>query len=196
MTGTDPAHVISVNLSPKKTMRKTRGERGTLVFDRGFESDAHMGDWHRQVSLLAMESIQSMIDKGLDVGPGDFAENVTTLGIDLLALPVGSVIRIGADSVLEISQIGKVCHSKCAIYYQAGDCVMPREGLFAVVREAGDIEVGDEITVVSLGSGTCDRTPAAAIAEFEAEKAAERAAEAAAAGEPCAPAGAHARVKE
>jgi len=196
MTSIDTAHVISVNLSPRKTMRKTRGERGTLVLDRGFESDAHMGDWHRQVSLLAMESIQSMIDKGLDVGPGDFAENITTLGIDLLALPVGSVIRIGDGSVLEISQIGKVCHSKCAIYYQAGDCVMPREGLFAVVREAGEIAVGDEITVVSLGDGTCDRTPAEAIAEFEAEKAAERAAQAAAAGEPCAPAGAHARVEE
>jgi len=195
MTDTNTAHVISVNLSPKKTMRKARGERATLVLDRGFESDAHMGDWHRQVSLLAMESIQSMIDKGLDVGPGDFAENITTLGIDLLALPVGSVIRIGEGSVLEISQIGKVCHSKCAIYYQAGDCVMPREGLFAVVREAGEVVVGDEITVISLGDGTCDRTPAEAIAEFEAEKAAERAAQAAAAGEPCAPAGAHARVE-
>ena len=195
MTDTNTAHVISVNLSPKKTMRKARGERATLVLDRGFESDAHMGDWHRQVSLLAMESIQSMIDKGLDVGPGDFAENITTLGIDLLALPVGSVIRIGEGSVLEISQIGKVCHSKCAIYYQAGDCVMPREGLFAVVREAGEVAVGDEITVISLGDGTCDRTPAEAIAEFEAEKAAERAAQAAAAGEPCAPAGASARVE-
>jgi len=137
-----------------------------------------------------------MIDKGLDVGPGDFAENITTLGIDLLALPVGSVIRIGEGSVLEISQIGKVCHTKCAIFYQAGDCVMPREGLFAVVREAAEIAVGDEITVISLGDGTCDRTPAEAIAEFEAEKAAERAAQAAAAGEPCAPAGAHARVEE
>ena len=196
MTDTNTAHVISVNLSPKKTMRKARGERAMLVLDRGFENDAHMGDWHRQVSLLAMESIQSMIDKGLDVGPGDFAENITTLGIDLLALPVGSVIRIGDDSVLEISQIGKVCHTKCAIFYQAGDCVMPREGLFAVVREAGDIKVGDAIAVVSLGDGTCDRTPAAAIAEFEAEKAAERAAQAAAAGEPCAPAGVHARIEE
>jgi len=196
MTDTNTAHVISVNLSPKKTMRKARGERAMLVLDRGFENDAHMGDWHRQVSLLAMESIQSMIDKGLDVGPGDFAENITTLGIDLLALPVGSVIRIGEGSVLEISQIGKVCHTKCAIFYQAGDCVMPREGLFAVVREAAEIAVGDEITVISLGDGTCDRTPAEAIAEFEAEKAAERAAQAAAAGEPCAPAGAHARVEE
>lgn len=177
MTDTNTAHVISVNLSPKKTMRKARGERATLVLDRGFENDAHMGDWHRQVSLLAMESIQSMIDKGLDVGPGDFAENITTLGIDLLALPVGSVIRIGEGSVLEISQIGKVCHTKCAIFYQAGDCVMPREGLFAVVRAEGPVRVGDTVEVLEMGEGTCDRTPPEAIAEFEAEKAAEAARE-------------------
>jgi len=142
-----------------------------------------------------------MVAKGLTVGPGDFAENITTLGIDLLALPVGSVIRIGDGVVLEISQIGKVCHAKCAIYYQAGDCVMPREGLFAVVRQAGDVEVGDAIEVVSLGDGTCDRTPAEAIAEFEAEKAAEAAevaakvALAAAKGVACAPASARTRMR-
>lgn len=192
MTHIDPAHVVSVNLSEKKTVRKTPGEFGTLVLDRGFEGDAHAGDWHRQVSLLAIESIQTMIDKGLDVGPGDFAENITTTGIDLMALPVGSVLRIGPDSVIEISQIGKVCHTKCAIYYQAGDCVMPREGLFAVVREAGEIQSGDHIEVVSLGDGTCDRTPQEAIDEF----AAERAAEAAASGEACAPASVRARAQE
>ncbi len=193
------ATVVSVNLSPRKTIRKTRGTTGMLVLDRGFEGDAHAGDWHRQVSLLAQESIDSMVAKGLDVKAGDFAENITTSGIDLLALPVGSAIRIGEGAVLEISQIGKVCHAKCAIYYQAGDCVMPREGLFAVVREAGPVTVGDGITIVSLGDGTCDRTPAEAIAEFEAEKAAEAAeiaakvAAAAATGEACAPASAHAR---
>ena len=82
--------------------------------------------------------------KGLDVGPGDFAENITTEGVDVMTLPVGSVLRVGDDVVLEVSQVGKVCHNKCAIYYQAGDCVMPREGVFAVVREAGDVVVGDE----------------------------------------------------
>jgi MOSC domain-containing protein YiiM len=173
-------------------MRKKPGTRGTLVFDRGLETDAHAGDWHRQVSLLALESIEKMQAAGLDVGPGDFAENITTSGIDLLALPIGSVVRIGGDVLVEISQIGKVCHTKCAIYYQAGDCVMPREGLFAVVREAGDVEVGDAIEVVSLGDGTCDRTPPEAIAEFEAEKAAE----AAARGEACAPASARTRPHE
>lgn len=183
--------VVSVNLSERKTVRKTPGERGTLIFDRGFADDAHAGDWHRQVSLLALESIEKMRAAGLDVGPGDFAENITTSGIDLLTLPIGSTLKIGDDVLLEISQIGKVCHTKCAIYYQAGDCVMPREGLFAVVREAGDVAVGDAISVVSLGDGTCDRTPASAIAEFEAEKAAE----AAARGEACAPASARGRAE-
>ena len=156
-------------------MRKTPGTEGTLVLDRGFEGDAHAGDWHRQVSLLAPESIDTMQAKGLDVDAGDFAENITTKGIDLLALPVGSVIKVGESAVLEISQIGKVCHTKCAIYYQAGDCVMPREGIFAVVREPGDVRVGDAVVVVSLGDGTCDRTPPEAIAEFERERAAEAA---------------------
>lgn len=151
--------IVSVNLSERKTVRKTRGERGTLVLDRGFEGDAHAGDWHRQVSLLAIESIDTMREKGLDVGPGDFAENITTEGLDILALPVGTTMRVGSSAVLELSQIGKVCHTKCAIYFQAGDCVMPREGIFAVVREPGDVAVGDIIEVVTLGDGTCDRSP-------------------------------------
>lgn len=187
-----PGRVVSVNLSERKTMRKKPGEGARLVLDRGFEGDAHAGDWHRQVSLLAQESIDSMVAKGLDVGPGDFAENITTAGIDLLDLPVGSVLRIGEGSLVEISQIGKVCHAKCAIFYQAGDCVMPREGLFGVVREADEVRVGDAVEVVSLGDGTCDRTPAEAIAEFEAAKAAE----AAARGSACAPATAKARLTE
>jgi MOSC domain-containing protein YiiM len=173
-----PGVVTSVNLSEKKTMRKTPGTQGTLIFDRGFEGDAHAGDWHRQVSLLASESIGTMQAKGLDVDAGDFAENITTKDFDLLALPVGSVIKVGESVVLEISQIGKVCHTKCAIYYQAGDCVMPREGIFAVVREPGEVRVGDAVVAVSLGDGTCDRTPPEAIAEFAAERAAEAKAQA------------------
>jgi MOSC domain-containing protein YiiM len=151
--------VVSVNLSERKTMRKQRYESGTLVLDRGFAEDAHAGDWHRQVSLLAQESIDEMVAKGLEVGPGDFAENITTSGVDVMTLPVGSVVTIGEDVVLEISQVGKTCHNKCAIYYQAGDCVMPREGVFAVVRVAGPVRVGDTIEIVSLGDGTCDRSP-------------------------------------
>jgi MOSC domain-containing protein YiiM len=173
-----PGVVTSVNLSARKTMRKTPGTEGTLILDRGFEGDAHAGDWHRQVSLLASESIGTMQAKGLDVDAGDFAENITTKDFDLLALPIGSVIKVGESAVLEISQIGKVCHTKCAIYYQAGDCVMPREGIFAVVREPGEVRVGDAVVAVSLGDGTCDRTPPEAIAEFERERAAEAAAQA------------------
>ena len=159
--------VVSVNLSERKTVRKTRGDRGTLVLDRGFEGDAHAGDWHRQVSLLAAESIAEMQAKGLDVDSGDFAENITTQGVELMTLPVGSIIRIGDDVVLEVSQIGKTCHNKCAIYYQAGDCVMPREGVFAVVRVPGEVTVGDRIEVTELGDGSCDRSPEESIRESE-----------------------------
>jgi MOSC domain-containing protein YiiM len=151
--------VVSVNTSEKKTVRKNRVDEAELVFDRGLAGDAHAGDWHRQVSLLAQESIDKMVAKGLDVGPADFAENITTLGIDLMNLPVGSRLSIGEDVVLEISQIGKLCHTKCAIYYQAGDCVMPREGVFAVVRSPGRVRVDDVVTVLELGDGTCDRLP-------------------------------------
>jgi MOSC domain-containing protein YiiM len=172
----DLGSVVSVNLSQRRTVRKTRAKSGTLILDRGFEGDAHAGDWHRQVSLLGQESIDQMVADGLAVGPGDFAENITTAGLDLPSIPIGSTIGIGPSAVLEVSQIGKVCHSKCAIYYQAGDCVMPRDGVFAVVRAAGEVRVGDPIHVLTLGDGTCDRTPPSAIAEFEAEKAAEAAA--------------------
>lgn len=152
------AHVVSINLSERKTARKQRYESGELILDRGFKDDAHAGDWHRQVSLLAQESIDKMVEAGLDVGPGDFAENITTVGVDLLSWPVGTVFSVG-ETVLELSQIGKVCHNKCAIYYQAGDCVMPKEGIFAVVRKAGTINVDDEIKLIELGDGRCDRTP-------------------------------------
>ncbi|HSK48637.1 MAG TPA: MOSC domain-containing protein [Coriobacteriia bacterium] len=164
--------VVSVNLSERKTVRKTRGTHGTLVLDRGFEGDAHAGDWHRQVSLLARESIEEMQAKGLDVDAGDFAENITTEGVDLMTLPVGSTIHIGDDVVLEVSQIGKTCHNKCAIFYQAGDCVMPREGIFAVVRVPGDVDTGDKIEIVELGDGTCDRSPEESIKASEEVRAA------------------------
>ena len=139
--------VVSVNLSDSKGVRKTPVRGGLAVLERGFEGDAHAGDWHRQISLLARESIQSMVEKGLNVGAGDFAENVTTEGIDLLSLKVGTVLAVGG-ATLEITQIGKTCHNRCAIYYQAGDCVMPKEGIFAAVKEAGRIAVGDPIQVI------------------------------------------------
>lgn len=151
--------VVSVNVADRKGVRKSPTDCVNLIFDRGVEGDAHAGDWHRQVSLLAQESVDKMVEKGLDVTAGDFGENITTAGIDLPALPVGTRVTVGSDVLLEISQIGKVCHTRCAIYYQAGDCVMPKEGIFGVVLEAGKIVAGDEVVIVEVGDGTCERTP-------------------------------------
>jgi len=119
----------------------------------GIEGDAHAGPWHRMVSLLAEESVDKMRAAGLDVGPGAFAENLTTRGLDLLALPLGTRLRVGAHVVLELTQHGKECHSRCAIYYEAGDCVMPREGVFAQVVAGGEIRTGDEIAVEAAKLG-------------------------------------------
>lgn len=152
------ARVVSINSSERKTVRKKPVGEANLILDRGLEGDAHAGDWHRQVSFLAQESIDKMVAKGLDVGPGAFAENVTTEGVDLLDWPIGTRFTVG-EAEFELSQIGKVCHNKCAIYKQAGDCVMPREGIFAVVRKAAPIHVGDEIKLIAKGDGTCDRRP-------------------------------------
>ena len=143
------AKIISINISPKKGMRKKAVDSALLKDNYGIENDAHAsGKWHRQVSLLATESIKKMQDKGLDVGPGDFAENITTEGIDLPSLPVGTKMTVDDGIELEVSQIGKVCHNRCAIYDQAGDCVMPKEGIFVKVIKGGTINVGDEIKVI------------------------------------------------
>ena len=144
MTGT----VVSVNISDKKGVRKKPVDAVTLRTEYGIEGDAHASsEWHRQVSLLAMESIKKMRDRGLDVSPGDFAENITTSGLDLVSLPVGTVLTIGREVVGEVSQIGKECHTRCAIYYQAGDCVMPKEGIFIRVLRGGTVRKDDEINV-------------------------------------------------
>ncbi len=141
--------IIAVCTSANKGERKLDVGAGRLVKGFGLEGDAHGGNWHRQVSLLALESIAKMQAAGLDVGPGDFAENLTTRGLDLCTLPIGTRLRVGATALLEISQIGKICHERCAIFYQAGDCVMPREGIFAMVLEGGAVACGDRIEVVS-----------------------------------------------
>jgi MOSC domain-containing protein YiiM len=144
------AKVVSVNISDKKGMRKKPVEEIIVMADFGIEGDAHASsEWHRQVSLLALESINKMRDAGLDVHPGDFAENITTEGIDLVSLPVGTEIHIGGEVVGEVSQIGKECHTRCAIYYQAGDCVMPKEGIFIKVVKGGMVATGDLIEIVS-----------------------------------------------
>ena len=139
--------VLAVNVSEEKGTRKTNIQSCALLKDFGLKGDAHGGPWHRQVSLLANESIEKMRAMGLDVSYGDFAENITTEGLDLVHLPIGTEIRIGNSALLRLTQIGKECHERCAIYYQAGDCVMPREGIFAEVLKEGEVKVGDEIII-------------------------------------------------
>ncbi|MBI4710680.1 MAG: MOSC domain-containing protein [Nitrospirae bacterium] len=142
------AKIVSINISDKKGVRKKPVDEAILEENYGIEGDGHASDkWHRQVSLLALESIKKMQAMGLKVGPGDFAENITTEGIDLLSLPIGTRIFIGSEPEVEVSQIGKVCHTRCEIYNQAGDCVMPKEGIFVKVIKGGVIKKGDEIKV-------------------------------------------------
>ena len=140
--------VVSVNISDKKGVRKKPVDEASAKADYGIEGDAHAsGEWHRQVSILG-ESIKKMQRMGLDVKPGDFAENITTEGLDLISLPLGTKIHIGSEVIGEVSQIGKECHNRCAIYYQAGDCVMPKEGIFIKILNGGRIRGGDTVKVV------------------------------------------------
>ena len=141
------AQVVAVCISEKKGERKTPVSSVAVRENHGIEGDAHAGDWHRQVSLLAEESIEKMRALGLDVTAGDFAENITTRGIELVSLPVGSRLKVG-ESILEVTQIGKECHTRCAIFYQAGDCVMPKEGIFARVITGGVVRPGDGVEII------------------------------------------------
>lgn len=141
--------IFSINISKKKGIPKTRVNNVTLIENYGIEGDIHAGKWHRQVSLLGLESIERMRQLGLNLRPGAFAENITIEGIDLMQLEIGDRLLIG-DAILEITQIGKECHSRCAIYYRVGDCVMPREGVFAKVIKGGKIQVNDVVTIVKL----------------------------------------------
>ena len=141
--------IAAISISKKKGIPKTNVDDATLLKDFGVEGDAHAGKWHRQVSLLAIESIQKMRDAGLPkIRPGAFAENITTEFIDIPNLKVGNRIKIGDEVKLEITQIGKDCHTKCAIYYKVGDCVMPTEGIFAKVINSGQICMGDKVSVI------------------------------------------------
>lgn len=142
------AQVIAVCISEKKGMMKHPVESIELKLRHGIVGDAHAGDWHRQVSLLANESVDKMRVKFPDIPIGAFAENILTEGIEVCKLPVGTRLRVGAV-LLEVTQIGKECHADCAIRQQVGDCVMPREGIFAVVLEEGSIRAGDPISVES-----------------------------------------------
>ncbi len=140
--------IVAVCTSKEKGERKTDVGQAELQEGFGLVGDAHGGDWHRQVSLLAIESIDKMRAAGLDVGPGDFAENLTTQGVSLYTLPVGTRLRVGDSVLLEMTQIGKECHDRCAIYHQAGDCVMPREGVFATVIKGGPVKTGDSLEIL------------------------------------------------
>lgn len=141
------AKIVAVCISKNKGERKTPVEQVELRENHGIVGDAHAGDWHRQVSLLAKESIDKMRKMGLDVDNGDFAENLTTEGIDLPALPIGTQLQAG-EVLLEVTQIGKECHTRCAIYHQAGDCVMPKEGIFAKVLHGGALQPGDQLELL------------------------------------------------
>ncbi|WP_031513593.1 MOSC domain-containing protein [Desulfofalx alkaliphila] len=143
--------IVAVNISAEKGVQKKNVGSGTLVPEFGLEGDAHGGKWHRQVSMLAMESIEKMRQKGLDVNPGDFAENITTEGIELMTLPIGTKLKVGPEALGEVTQIGKECHHGCAIRQKAGDCVMPREGIFIKVIRGGAIKVGDKVKVITEG---------------------------------------------
>lgn len=140
------AKVIAVCTSDKKGVRKEPVKEGIVKENFGLVDDAHADSaWHRQVSLLSTASIDKMRQYGLELKPGDFAENLTCEGIDLLTLPIGTRLRVGPDVILEISQIGKECHTGCAIARQVGKCIMPKEGIFARVIRGGKVVPGDTI---------------------------------------------------
>jgi MOSC domain-containing protein YiiM len=141
--------IKAISISTKKGIKKTNVPEAEVKIDFGIVGDAHAGNWHRQISLLAIESIEKMVAAGAKVFPGDFAENITTQGINLFNLPIGTRLKINDDIELEVTQIGKECHSRCEIFKQVGDCIMPREGIFAKVIRAGTIRIDNMIEVLN-----------------------------------------------
>jgi len=140
--------VMAVNISEEKGVTKNPIEKGFFKINHGLDGDAHAGNWHRQVSLLGIESIKKMKAVGIDfITTGQFAENITTEGLTLYELPVGTKLKIG-EVLFEVTQIGKECHKGCKIKDLVGECVMPKEGIFAKVLEEGYIKAGDEIVIV------------------------------------------------
>ena len=141
--------IAAISISKKKGIPKSNVPYANLIAGYGIEGDAHAGNWHRQVSFLSMESVDKMRNAGIPgLRPGAFAENITTELIDIPHLPIGTVVRIGNEAELEITQIGKECHTKCAIFVKVGDCVMPKEGIFAKVIKSGRIFTGDNVEVM------------------------------------------------
>lgn len=147
--GTTKGRIKAISISKERGTKKYNVPTAELQAGFGIAGDAHAGNWHRQVSLLAEESIEKMRAKGATVTEGDFAENITTEGIDLQSLTIGSKLRLGSVAEVEITQFGKECHSGCAIFQQIGDCIMPREGVFAKVTKPGQIKTGDTIEALN-----------------------------------------------
>jgi MOSC domain-containing protein YiiM len=139
--------ILAVCTSEEKGEKKSDIGQAMLVAEHGLEGDAHAGPWHRQVSLLSLSSVEKMRNRGIEIGFGDFAENLTVEGLDVWSLPIGTRLVVGTGVELEVTQIGKECHRGCAIRQQVGECVMPREGIFARVLKGGMVRVGDPITV-------------------------------------------------
>jgi MOSC domain-containing protein YiiM len=144
MTG----RIVAVSISEERGTKKRNVPSAELRLEHGIVGDAHAGPGKRQVSLLGIESVRKMQGRGIEVGPGDFAENVTTEGIEVFSLPIGTRLRLGGSALGEVTQIGKTCHDRCEIFQTVGDCVMPREGIFIRVLEGGEIRPGDEIEVL------------------------------------------------
>ena len=140
--------IEAISISKKRGTKKTNVAEAELKTDFGIVGDAHADNWHRQISLLAIESINKMIAKGADVTAGDFAENITTSGIDLNSLSLDSKLKLGQTAEIEITQFGKKCHNRCEIFQLVGDCIMPREGIFAKIIKPGVIKPNDTIEVI------------------------------------------------
>ena len=144
--------IRAISVSKQKGMKKVNMPEAELRADFGIVGDAHAGNWDRQISLLEVESIDLMAAKGAKVSPGDFAENITTEGIDLSELKLGDKLKLGTEAEIKITKFGKQCHGRCIIYEQIGDCIMPRRGVFAKVDREGSIKVGDTIEVMTDGN--------------------------------------------
>ena len=141
--------IVSIATSKQKGTIKKCVETVELIENHGIKEDAHAGDWHRQLSFLASESIENASTKDFKLNFGDFAENIATTGIDWKNQPIGQVFKLGEKALVEVTQIGKECHKKCAIYYRTGDCIMPKEGVFAKILKGGNIKIEDKIERVS-----------------------------------------------
>jgi MOSC domain-containing protein YiiM len=151
---TTKGKIKAISISSHRGTKKYNIPFADLKVDCGIVGDAHAGSWHRQVSLLAEESIEKMVEMGAKVTAGDFAENITTEGINLQSLTIGGKLRLGHEAEVEITQFGKTCHLQCEIFKQVGDCIMPREGIFAKVTKPGQIKTGDTVEV--LNDKGCD----------------------------------------